>query len=94
MKIENMQLRDWNYTKATFDVVTKEDITIKNFRIVDTGKGSFIGFPQEKGSDGKYYNRVDMAKELKEDLTELALSQFEEMGGDTGDDTDSTEGPF
>jgi len=94
MKIENMQLRDWNYTKATFDVVTKEDITIKNFRIVDTGKGSFIGFPQEKGSDGKYYNRVDMAKELKEDLTELALSQFEEMCGDTGEDPGSKKGPF
>jgi stage V sporulation protein G len=94
MKIENMQLRDWNYTKATFDVVTKEDITIKNFRIVDTGKGSFIGLPQEKGSDGEYYNRVGMARELKDELTELALSQFEEMGGDTGDDTDSTEGPF
>ena len=94
MKISKMELRDWKYTKATFNLITKEDISIYNFRIVDTGKGPFVGVPQEQGSDGKYHNRVGMARELKDELTELALSQFEEMGGDTGDDTDSTEGPF
>ena len=94
MKIEKMELRDWNYTKATFNVVTQDEITIYNFRIVDTGKGPFIGLPQEKGSDGKYYNRVGMARELKDALTEIALNKYKEMGGDTGGDSGNSAGPF
>ena len=94
MKIEQMELRDWNYTKATFNVVTQDEITIYNFRIVDTGKGPFIGLPQEKGSNGEYYNRVGMSRELKDALTELALNKYKEMGGDTGDNGGNSPGPF
>ena len=89
-----MQLRDWEYTKATFNVLTQDEITIYNFRIVDSGNGPFIGLPQEKGSDGKYFNRVGMSKELKDELTDLALSKFEEIGGDVGENTGHPEGPF
>ncbi len=94
MKIENMKLRDWDYTKATFNIVTQDEITIYNFRIVDTGKGPFIGLPQEKGTDGEYYNRVGMSRELKDALTALALIKYQEMGGDTGDNGDNSRGPF
>ena len=94
MKIEKMELKDWKKIKATFNVVTQDEITIYNFRIVDTGKGPFIGLPQEKGSDGEYYNRVGMARELKDALTEIALNKYKEMGGDTGGDSGNSAGPF
>ena len=71
-----MELRDWDYTKATFNLVTKEDITIYNFRIVDTGKGPFVGVPQEKGADGNYYNRIGMSRELKDELEDAVINMY------------------
>ncbi len=40
--------------------------------------GLFVGVPSEKGKDDKYYDRVYIPKELKEQLTEMAISMYNE----------------
>ena len=42
---------------VTFDM-TINGITIYGFRVVETKDGDFIGLPQRKGNDGKYYSIV------------------------------------
>ncbi|MFA4843214.1 MAG: SpoVG family protein [Candidatus Omnitrophota bacterium] len=57
------------------------DFVIKGFRVVQGEKGLFLGFPQEKGKDGKWYNVLcPKTKEARQDLTDLVLSAYEEGG--------------
>ena len=48
MKIAKMHKGDYGSIKAYFDLMTEEGITIKGFKLVDAGKGMFVGFPSKK----------------------------------------------
>ena len=78
MKILEMHLSSGNSKlKAFFDVETEEGITIKGFKIAEGASGLFVGNPSEKGTNGKWFDRVMMPKDLKEGLTKLALVEYE-----------------
>ncbi len=66
-------------TRAFFDVETTEGIIIKGLTLVEGNNGLFVGVPSEKGKDGKYYDKVIFPKELKDELSELALKKYEEV---------------
>ncbi|MCH9028267.1 MAG: septation protein SpoVG family protein [Bacteroidetes bacterium] len=83
MKISRMNPFDGSSkTVAFFDVETEEGINIKGFTLVEGTNGLFMGIPSEKGKDGKYYDRVYVPKELKEQLTEMAISMYNESKGE------------
>ncbi|MFZ0453420.1 MAG: septation protein SpoVG family protein [Ignavibacteriaceae bacterium] len=63
-------------TLAFFDVQTQDGIIIKGFRVVDGTKGLFISSPDERGKDGKFYENVILPREMKENLQEMALSEY------------------
>lgn len=63
---------------AFFDVETEEGINIKGFTLVEGSNGLFASAPSEKGKDDKYYDRVYVPKELKGQLTEMAVSMYNE----------------
>jgi stage V sporulation protein G len=65
-------------TVAFFDVETEEGFNIKGFTLVEGDNGLFIGAPREKGKDDKYYDRVYIPKELKDQLTEMAVAMYNE----------------
>jgi len=66
-----------NKTRAFFDAVTEEGIELKGFTLVDGPNGLFVSSPKEKGKDGKYFDRVILPKPLKDELTTLALAEYE-----------------
>ncbi|MFA6596396.1 MAG: septation protein SpoVG family protein [Ignavibacteriaceae bacterium] len=66
-----------NKTKAFFDAVTAEGIELKGFTLVDGSNGLFVSPPREKGKDGKYFDRVILPKELKDELTAMAIAEYE-----------------
>ncbi|OGU27588.1 MAG: hypothetical protein A2057_04880 [Ignavibacteria bacterium GWA2_35_9] len=67
-------------TVAFFDIQSKDGIVIKGFRIVNGSNGLFISSPDEKGKDGKYYETVILPKEMKDELQEMALQEYNKGG--------------
>lgn len=59
-----------------FDM-TLNGINIYGCRVVETQKGDFIGLPQRKGSDGKYYSIV-WAKFSEQDSKDI-LAEVEKQ---------------
>ena len=83
MKISRMNPFEGNSkTAAFFDVETEEGLNIKGFTLVEGNSGLFVGVPSAKGKDDKYYDRVYIPKELKEQLTEMAISMYNESKGE------------
>jgi len=80
MKISRMNpFKGDSKTVAFFDVETSEGMNIKGFTLVEGANGLFASSPREKGKDDKYYDRVYLPKELKEQLTEMAISMYNEI---------------
>ena len=83
MKISRLNPFDGSSkTVAFFDVETGEGINIKGFTLVEGTNGLFVGVPSAKGKDDKYYDRVYIPKELKEQLTDMAISIYNETKGE------------
>ncbi|MFH1888722.1 MAG: SpoVG family protein [Candidatus Omnitrophota bacterium] len=64
--------------KAFVDV-SIGDFIIKGFRVLKGQKGLFVGLPQEKAKDGKWYNAFyPTTKEARQNLTEAVLAAYQE----------------
>ena len=82
MKILNMKLSSGSGSlKAFFDLETSEGMTIKGFKIADGKNGMFVGVPseQDKTDKTKYWDRVLIPKEMKEELNDLALKEYSKL---------------
>ena len=79
MKIERINKGSWGKVRAFFDIKTQEGFIVKGFRIVEGINGLFVSFPSQKGQDDEYYDTVYADRELRDELTQLALKEF---GGD------------
>jgi stage V sporulation protein G len=84
MKIHNMkQFSGSNNLRAFFDLETSEGITIKGFKIADGKNGMFIAPPseQDKNDKSKYWDKVVIPKEVKDELTKSALNEYATLSG-------------
>lgn len=63
-------------TAAFFDLETDEGIIIKGFTLVESSNGLFASAPSEKGKDDKYYDKILMPSDLKNQLNDLAISHY------------------
>lgn len=64
--------------KAFVDISIGEFV-VKGLRIVQGEKGLFLGLPQEKGKDGKWYNVFyPKNKEARQELNDLVLAAYKE----------------
>jgi stage V sporulation protein G len=80
MKIVRMNKLDTNAggkTSAFFDIQTNDGIVIKGFRLVNGSNGMFMSSPDEKGKDGKYYEKVILPGDIKSDLQKIAIEEFQ-----------------
>jgi DNA-binding cell septation regulator SpoVG len=74
--------------KAYFNVITEDNITIKGFKLADGSKGLFVAMPSEQDHKDKkkYWDRVVMSKDMRDELLRLVLPEYEKLGsGDTDD---------
>lgn len=84
MKVLNMKLSSGSGSlKAFFDVETSEGITIKGFKVADGKNGLFVGVPseQDRNDKTKYWDRVLMPKELKDELSTMAMQEYSKLTG-------------
>ena len=72
-----MKKGSWGKVKAFFDLETEDGFTIKGFKIVEGIDGEFVGFPSQKNNDGEYHDTVFADKDLKEQVKELAISEYD-----------------
>ncbi len=80
MKIARMNpLKNNSRVAAFFDVETEEKLIIKGFRLIKGSNGLFVSSPDEKGKDGKFYERVFVPKELKESLDKMAFEEYDKV---------------
>lgn len=63
-------------TAAFLDVQTDDGIIIKGFRLVNGSNGLFLASPDEKGKDGKFYEKVILPAEMKKELEQMAIEEF------------------
>ena len=84
MEIEEMHLAGGSSKiKAYFDLLTEEGITVKGFKITEGPNGLFVGMPseQDRNNKGKYWDRVTMSRELRDELLQLALVEYKKLAG-------------
>jgi stage V sporulation protein G len=80
MNVINMRLSSGgSKIRGYFDVQTVEGITVKGFKIAEGPTGLFVGMPSEKDKNGKWWDKVLMPKEMKDDLANLALQEYEKL---------------
>ena len=66
--------------KAFASVTLDKVICITDIRIIDGSKGLFISFPQQKGSDGEYYDVVfPVTKEAREGFSKKILDAYKKQ---------------
>ncbi|MFZ2357283.1 MAG: SpoVG family protein [Candidatus Omnitrophota bacterium] len=64
--------------KAFADVLLS-GVLVKGLRVVDGSNGLFVGMPRHQGKDGKWYDTVyPTTKEIKQELTDLVLTAYNE----------------
>lgn len=73
--IEIVRAKEWN-GKIFFDMKVN-GVTIYGCTLIEGKKGTFVGFPQQKGKDGKYYKRAFV--ELSEEDTKFIIALIEDM---------------
>ena len=76
LKIERMNKGEWGKIKAFFDLRTEEGFVIKGFKLIHGINGLFVGNPSQKGNDGEYYDTIFAEKELKEELSQIAIDHY------------------
>ena len=79
MKIERINKGSWGKVRAFFDIRTQDGFIVKGFSIVEGINGLFVSFPSKKGQDDEYYNTVIADRDLRDELTQLAMKEY---GGD------------
>ena len=78
-KIEVVNLRRFENgkLKAFADVLFDESYVVKGFRIVEGKEGLFVGFPQQNGKDGRWYNIFQAANDgVRDRLSEIVLASY------------------
>ena len=84
MKIERMNKGSWGKVRAFFDLTTQEGFTIKGFKIIEGINGLFVSMPSQKGNDEEYYDTIWVdSKQLREELNELAINQYNQSTNDS-----------
>ena len=71
-----MNKGEWGKIKAFFDIRTTEGFVIKGFKIIEGINGLFVGMPSQKGTDDEYFDTTYAERELKDELTQMAIDYF------------------
>jgi len=67
--------------KAFCDVNINGKIQIKGFKVFEGKEGGelFLGLPSELGKNGKWFQTVTMADDVKNELSQLVLEAYNEQ---------------
>jgi DNA-binding cell septation regulator SpoVG len=71
-----MNKGSWGKIRAFFDLRTEEGFTMKGFKLIEGINGLFVGFPSQKGSDDEYRDTIWAERELKDQVTQMAVKIY------------------
>ena len=71
-----MNKGEWGKIKAFFDVQTDDGFVMKGFKLIHGINGLFVGFPSRKGDDEEYYDTIYAERELKDELSQMAIDYY------------------
>lgn len=81
MKISKVSVRKLdtkNSLRAFVDIEFDECFVLKGIKVVDGKKGLFVAMPNEKGSDGKYYDTAfPITKKFREELNDAVFEEYD-----------------
>ena len=64
--------------KAFADISINDSLLIKGLRVVSGPHGEFVSMPQEKSSDGKWYDTVRcLNNNVKEQISDIVLYAYQ-----------------
>ena len=80
LKITKIQFRPADRKEANFlgfaDIVINDELAIRGIRLMLGQYGPFLGFPNRKGSDGKYYDIVyPLSKEIRKEFVDAIVAE-------------------
>lgn len=81
MKIVVNHIKKLEHDKPTkaFATISLDKIKISGVRVVETKRGTFVSMPQERGRNGKWYDRITLGdKEVREAVTRAVLEEYNE----------------
>ena len=80
LKVDRMtKLDNGSKVKAFCDLVFGDLFLIKGFRIVEGEKGFFVGMPQQRSMQGKWFNVfMPATNEIKAYIEEVILEAYKE----------------
>ncbi|MDI6758982.1 MAG: SpoVG family protein [Candidatus Omnitrophota bacterium] len=79
LKVVRLHRFDGDSKLRAFVDVALGDFLVKGLRIVQGEKGLFLGMPQEKSKDGKWYDTfMPLTEEARQDLWGVVLSAYKE----------------
>jgi stage V sporulation protein G len=66
--------------KAFCDLLILDTFVVKGLKVVQGKDDLFVGMPQDKGKDGKWYDTFfPVSKEMRKGLQELILEEYSEQ---------------
>ena len=71
-----MNKGSWGKIRAFFDLQTEDGFIIKGFKLIEGINGLFVGFPSQKGSDDEYHDTIWAERELKDQVTQMAVKAY------------------
>lgn len=79
LKVVRLYRLDGDSKIKAFADVAIGDFVVKGLRVLQGKNGLFLGLPQDKAKDGKWYNTfLPVTKEARENLTEVVLAAYQE----------------
>lgn len=79
LKVVRLHRLDGDSKLKAFADVSIGQFVVKGLRILSGEKGLFLGMPQEKSKDGKWYNAFYPATaQARKDLSEVVISAYQE----------------
>lgn len=64
--------------KAMCDLSVSDQLVVKGFKVIEGKNGLFVGVPQEKGKNGKWYdNAFPLTPEVREAINKVVLSAYQ-----------------
>jgi stage V sporulation protein G len=79
LKVVRLYRLDTDSKVRAFVDIAIGDFVVKGLRILQGRKGLFLGMPQEKSKDGKWYNSFyPLSKEARQSLSNVVLAAYQE----------------
>ncbi|MFH1248445.1 MAG: SpoVG family protein [Candidatus Omnitrophota bacterium] len=79
LKVVRLRRLEGDYKIKAFVDISISGFVVRGLRVISGKNGLFLGMPQEKAKDGKWYNAFyPLTREARQDLAQIVLGAYQE----------------